>query len=89
MRDIAKIIRRMHARCSTLDVEIVRVPGAGSARQVFWRFTRPPEAQVIQVESPDGMCPFLVGSNQGGPPLVGTSVHEVVDIICGMLNLQP
>ncbi|HLP30486.1 MAG TPA: hypothetical protein VK150_03930 [Geothrix sp.] len=86
MRDIAKIIRRTHAKNASIEVEIVRVPQAGQAHRVFWRFTRPPDSRVIQVESPDGMCPFILGSSQGDARLVGTSIPEVVEIICSLLK---
>ena len=87
MRDIAKIIRRMHAASASIKVEIVRVSHSGMAKQVVWRFTQPPNARVIQIESPDGMCPFVLESSQGGPRLVGTSIPEVVEMLFRLLEL--
>lgn len=86
MRDIAKIIRRTHAKNASIEVEIVRVPQAGQAHRVSWRFTQPPDTRVVHVTSPDGMCPFLLESSRGDSRLVGTSIPEVVDIICSMLK---
>lgn len=86
MRDIAKIIRRAHAKNASIDVEIVRAPQAGHAHPVSWRFTQPPGTRVVHVTSPDGMCPFILESSQGGSRLVGTSIPEVVDIICSLLE---
>jgi hypothetical protein len=86
MRDISKIIRRMHAKSSSLKVELPRVPHPGAEEQAVWKFTQPPNPLVIQIESPDGMCPFLIESSQGSSRLVGTSVPEVVDLICQLLK---
>ncbi len=87
MRDISKIIRRMHAKSPSLKVELPRASHPGAEDQAVWTFTRPPDPLVIHIESPDGMCPFLIGSSQGHPRLVGTSVPEVVDLMCQLLKL--
>jgi hypothetical protein len=89
MRDIAKIVRRMHAASFSLKGEPLRVTLPGANDQLVWKFHQPPNTQVIRLESPDGMCPFLIESGPNNPRFVGTSVREVTDILCQLLQLRP
>ena len=88
MLDIAKIVRRMHAISSSFKGEPLRVTLPGADDQTVWKFNQPPSALVIQLESPDGMCPFLIESGPNNPRFVGSSVPEVIDILCQLLPLR-
>ena len=43
----------------------------------------------VQIESPNGMCPFLVETDENGDRLTGRSVEETVEILTRLLHTPP
>jgi hypothetical protein len=42
----------------------------------------------VQIESPKGMCPFLVETDENNDRLTGRSVEETVEILPRLLHIK-
>jgi len=54
----------------------------------IWYFNLPVMVHSVQIESSDGMCPFLLETEDASGPIARTfaSVHEIVEVIIAALT---
>jgi hypothetical protein len=88
MRDIDQI---MHVLLQTipgirLKQLVVRHPGVDD--DGLWFFTHPESVYEVQLESSDGMCPFLVETNENSTRMQVYTVHEAAELVKTLLHLQ-
>jgi hypothetical protein len=62
-----------------VDVQQLRVSHPGADDDGLWYFGQPASEFQVQIESPDGMCPFRVETDENDERLTGRSVEETVE----------
>ncbi len=80
-RDIDQIIERLKAEIHGVRVEQLRAKSPGADDDGLWFVQIPEREEEVQIESSNGLCPFLIESNFNSERLSGRSVEEVVAII--------
>jgi hypothetical protein len=85
MRDKDAIIEDVTQRFPSATVEQLQVTHPGADDDGLWYFGLPGSDGDIQIESWDGMCPFLIESRQTPERRTGRTVEQVVNIICDHL----
>ena len=88
MRDIDQIIQSMMKICPTVKVRQHDVPHPGADDDGIWFFKRPGSEFEIQLESPKGMCPFLVETDENDARLTTSSTEETVSILVQLLHVE-
>ena len=86
MRDVDRIIQLVKGVCPAVDVQQLRVSHPGADDDGLWYFGQPASEFQVQIESPNGMCPFLVETNENDDRLTGRSVEETVEILTRLLH---
>jgi hypothetical protein len=64
MRDVDRIIQLVKDICPALEVKQLRVLHPGADDDGLWYFDQPASKFQVQIESPEGMCPFLVETDE-------------------------
>lgn len=89
MRDVDTIIERLRAERPDVRVEqlVVKHPGDDDG---LWFFTPPNSRFDVQIESSDGMCPFLI-EGWHGERATAQTVDEAVSTLKSWLHtgIQP
>jgi len=88
MRDIDQIIQSMMKICPTLKVSQLEVSHPGVDDDGIWFFKQPGSEFEIQLESPKGMCPFLVETFENDARLSANSIEDAVSILVQLLHLE-
>lgn len=88
MRDVDTIIQLVRDICPALQVKQLRVLHPGSDDDGLWYFDQPASEFQVQIESPKGMCPFLVETDENNERLIGRSVQETVEILTRLLHIK-
>ena len=88
MRDVGTIIQLVRDICPALQVKQLRVLHPGSDDDGLWYFDQPASEFQVQIESPKGMCPFLVETDENDERLTGRSVQETVEILTRLLHIK-
>jgi hypothetical protein len=86
MRDVDRIIQLLRGAFPTVDVQQLRVSHPGADDDGLWYFGQPRSEFQVQIESPNGMCPFLVETDENDDRLTGRSVEETVQILTRLLH---
>jgi hypothetical protein len=86
MRDVDRIIQLVRDVCPAADVQQLRVSHPGADDDGLWYFGQPASEFQVQIESPNGMCPFLVETDENDDRLTGRSVEETVEIVTRLLH---
>jgi hypothetical protein len=81
MRDVDRIIQLVRDICPALEVKQLRVPHPGADDDGLWYFDQPASEFQVQIESSEGMCPFLVETDENADRMTGRSVEETVEIL--------
>jgi hypothetical protein len=81
--ELDAIIRGVRAEIPDVTWEQVRVMHPADD-DGLWFFRR--DGIDVQLESPGGMCPFVVEGNRPGQRVDGRSVDEVVDVLIRWLS---
>ena len=76
MRDIDQIIQLLKVQVPGTDVEQLRVLHPGADDDGLWFIKVPNRSEQIQLESSEGICPFIVESD--AEVARGHTVEEVV-----------
>jgi hypothetical protein len=87
MRDVDRIIALVKKRCPGVKVEQLRVSHPADDDGI-WFFSLLPTRKEIQIESSDGMCPFVVehdGLLTTATEALGISVDRTVELISDYL----
>jgi len=88
MRDIDQIIQSTMKICPTVKVSQLKVSHPGVDDDGIWFFKQPGGEFEIQLESSDGMCPFLVETDENDARLTANSTDEAVSILVQLLHLE-
>lgn len=80
-RDIDQIIERLRAELPEARVTQLEVTHPGADDDGLWFITIPGRAEEVQIESTDGMCPFLIETDFSPEALHGRSVEAVVSMV--------
>jgi len=92
MRDVDRIIELVKGRFPTVVVEQLKVTHLADDDGI-WFFSLPPIRKDIQIESSNGMCPFLVEHDdmeETATEKLGVSVDRTVELIAGyLLRVSP
>jgi hypothetical protein len=87
MRDVDKIISLVRAISPAVTVEQLKVLHPGADDDGLWFFNQPESPFGAQIESSNGMCPFLIETDETSARLTGNSVQEVVQILSSLLHV--
>lgn len=88
MRDIDQIIQSMRTVCPTVNVRQLEVSNPGADDDGIWFFKQSGSEFEIQLESPKGMCPFLIETDENDARLTANSNEEAVRILVQLLHLE-
>jgi hypothetical protein len=80
-RDIDQIIERLKAELPGVQVTQLQVSHPGADDDGLWFIKIPGRDGGVQIESPDGICPFLIESDFSEEAFYGHSVDEVVSTV--------
>lgn len=80
-RDIDYIIKRLRSDLPEVQITQLQVSHPGADDDGLWFITKAGDTQEVQIESPDGCCPFTIQSNVSSEVQRGQTVDEVVSII--------
>jgi len=86
MRDVDRIIQLVRGVCPAVDVQQLRGAHPEADDDGLWYFGQPASEFQVQIESPNGMCPFLVETDENDDRLTGRSVEETVEILTRLLH---
>ena len=86
MRDIDRIIQSIMKICPTVKVRQLEVSHPGGDDDGIWFFEQSGSEFEVQLESPEGMYPFLVETDENDARLIANSTEEAVQTL---VNLQP
>jgi hypothetical protein len=88
MRDVDRVIELVRNICPSVEVEQLSVVHPGADDDGIWYFDQPECEFQVQIESPKGMCPFLVETDENDDRLRGRSVEETVKILIRLLHIN-
>jgi len=87
MRDVDQIIQSIIKVCPRVNVRQLRVSHPGADDNGLWFFRQPDSEFEVQIESPRGMCPFLIETNESGARSTSNSIEETVETLTKLLHL--
>ncbi|HEY6467549.1 MAG TPA: hypothetical protein VIY69_16225 [Candidatus Acidoferrales bacterium] len=87
MRDVDKVIAAIKRLSPDVCVEQLKVLHPGADDDGIWFFAVPASGLEVQIESPDGMCPFLVETNENDERLTTASAEATVHAVRRILHL--
>jgi hypothetical protein len=88
MRDIEHIIQAITAACPSVTVRQLEVLHPGADDDGLWFFKGPGSKFEVQIESPNGMCPLLIESDEGDFRFNSNSVQGAVETLLKLLHLE-
>jgi len=89
MRDIDAIVLALLQAHPELEVERLRVAHPGADDDGLWFFRHPGSDIEVQLESPEGRCPFVFESEAHGEARVADNVDEAMAWVVEGLGLTP
>jgi hypothetical protein len=87
MRDVEQIIKLVRQACPAVKVNQFEVLHPGADDDGLWFFKQPESPFEVQIESSNGMCPFLVETNESERRFTTNSVLETVQTLSVLLHL--
>ena len=87
MRDVDQIIELVRAIGPGVNVAQLKVLHPGADDDGLWFFSQPESPFEVQIESPNGMCPFLIETDESAKRFTGTSIDETVQTLSALLHL--
>jgi hypothetical protein len=87
MRDVEKIIERFRELHPAVKVSQLKVLHPGADDDGLWFFSHCESAFEVQIESPNGMCPFLIETDESDVRFTNNSIQETVQTVSGLLHL--
>jgi len=88
MRDVEQIIEQVRELCPTVEVRQLKVLHPGADDDGLWYFSQPKSAFEVQIESSDGMCPFLVETDETPDKVMANSIRDTVQTLAKLLHLD-
>ena len=89
MRDIEKVIQSIVNTFRAVRVQQLTVPHPGVDDDGIWFFRQPQSEFEVQIESPKGMCPFLIETDEHPKRITANSVDETIQKLTALLHLKP
>jgi len=86
MRDIDQIIKAVQQISPAVKVQQLKVSNPGDDDGI-WFFEQPGSEHEVQIESSDGMCPFLVETDESEARFTTDSIEETTQIVAQLLHL--
>jgi hypothetical protein len=77
-RDIDLILERLTASIPGVHIEQLKVRHPGADDDDLWFINVQDHEKQVQIESSEGMCPFLIESDFNNHRLYGDTVEDVV-----------
>jgi hypothetical protein len=87
MRDIDEVMRQIASVCPTVRARQLKVRHPGADDDGLWFFEQPESKFEVQVESSNGMCPFLIETEESKERLTSSTVTQTVEILLRLLHL--
>jgi hypothetical protein len=88
MRDIDQIIQSIVTMFPMVNVRQLKVLHPGADDDGLWFFEQSGSEFTVQLESPEGMRPFLVETDENDARLTANSVEEAIRILVELLHLS-
>jgi hypothetical protein len=88
VRDVDQIVQSIMKSCPTVKVRQLKVSHPGADDDGIWFFGQPGSEFEVQIESPKGMCPFLIETDESDAQLTTNSVEETVETLSKLLHLK-
>ena len=88
MRDVDKVISLVRVTNPAVKAKQLKVLHPGADDDGLWFFNQPESPFEVQIESSNGMCPFLIETDETNARVTGNSVEEVVQILSSLLHLS-
>lgn len=89
IRDVDIIIQSICNLCLGVNVRQLKVSHPGADDDGIWFFTQPQSEFEVQIESPTGMCPFLIETDESDDQFTGGSIEETVQVLAELLHVKP
>ena len=89
MRDIDEIIRSLTYAHPQLVHDRLKVGHPGADDDGLWFFRHPSSPFEVQLESPEGQCPFLFETSARHAPATAGTVAEAISLVAAGLGLAP
>jgi len=89
MRDVDQIIESIMKIYPAVKVRQLKVSHPGADDDGIWFFEQPGSEFEVQIESPGGMCPFLIETDQSDARVTTNSVEETLETLTKLLHLEP
>jgi hypothetical protein len=89
MRDVDEIIQSIKNMDPRVEVRQLKVSHPGADDDGIWFFDRPNCQFQVQIESHDGMCPFVIETDESDARVASTSVEQTVVTLTKFLHLKP
>ena len=80
-RDIDLILEQLTANIPGIHIEQLKVKHPGADDDGLWFINIRDQDEQVQIESSEGMCPFLIESDFSNERSYGHTVEEVVATI--------
>jgi hypothetical protein len=77
MGDVDRVLELVRAAYPDVTCQQLRVLHPGADDGGLWFFTRPDSSDEVQIESPDGMCPFLIEHRASPERRTGATPEDV------------
>ena len=86
-RDVDPIIEQLTATIPGVRIEQLKVKHPGADDDGLWFINIPDQEGEVQLESSDGICPFLIESDFNNERFYGHTVQEVVATVRRLFSL--
>jgi hypothetical protein len=87
-RDINRVIDELRRGFPEIDCEQLRVKHPGADDDGLWFFTHPHGVGEVQLESSDGMFPFMVEGNDSDARDIVHTVEQAAALVARRLKLH-
>ena len=88
MRDVDQIIRSIIKICPAVKVRQLEVAHPGTDDDGIWFFEQSGSEFEVQIESPEGMCPFLIETDEHDARFTANSIEETLRTLVKLLHLE-
>lgn len=88
MRDIERVIKTITGVCPSLNVRQLHVSHPGADDNGLWFLRWPGSTFEVQIESPNGMCPFLIETDENDARFTGSSTEDTIETLLRLLHLS-
>ena len=88
MRDVDQIVRLIQSVYPVVKVEQFKVHHPGADNDGIWFFEHPGSEFEVQIESSNGMCPFVIETDESDARFAAKSIEETVQTLIKLLHLE-